>query len=55
MERKLHELEELGQGGGEKGRGGGEKEEVQGPVQLSMEEFAEKFFNCHERSPEGGE
>lgn len=43
VERKLHELEELE-----------ENKENEAQNHFDMIEFAEKFFNNHERSPEGG-
>ena len=42
VERKLHELEELE-----------ENKENDGMESWDMIEFAEKYFNNHERSPEG--
>lgn len=42
VERKLHEMEELG-----------ENKENENQNHFDMIEFAEKFFNNHERSPEG--
>lgn len=42
VERKLHELEELE-----------ENKENESQNHFDMIEFAEKYFNNHERSPEG--